>query len=534
MGAGAVLNGAGRSAMRRIALALILLAALATACGDDDASSTTTTGPTTTGSETTTSAPATTSSSSTSEPTTTMPATTTTLPSGATPVDDSAYCVRGTAPDEALNVRAGPGIEFEVVGDLAWNAVAVPAGGFAAADDRGRSWLMVGYAGTMGWAAAWHLEPAPCGPATIAVAPLAGPGMPDALAGSLVPWARVDETWVLALYTSSWGHPFALYLLNPQGDIYEVFSWTDLAERPFDLYDWRPDGKAVLVGVGIDGAPTPETHLIDLEARTSRTVAAGYVDVEGLASFTRPTGRDVVVRTGDAATEIVEVRRSDGSLFSTLLTRPRLADWTRAATWLYGLDGTVVVLGDGDGLRLLSNLGDWIRDLDAPGEACRPVRWWDEATILARCIPREVLAYLPNAYYWRLWLVPADGSPATALTALPADPVFVGDFGFSDAWQLGDRVYANWAGDCGAAGINLVHPDGTTEWVDLEPATASNDQIVGTIGSDLVVRRWLACDGSPAGLHLAAPDGAGGRDLLIPHRTETWGVIDALMLPDLP
>jgi hypothetical protein len=355
--------------------------------------------------------------------------------------------------------------------------------------------------------------------------------LPDALAGSLVPWEEVGEGWALALYTASWGHPFVLYLLSPQGAIYEAFTWTNLAERPFDLFDWRPDGKAVLVAVGIDGASHPETRLLDLEAGTSRTMASGYVGIEGMASFTRPTGRDVVVRTGDGTTEVVEVRHTDGTLFSTLLTRLRPDDWVREATWLYGLDGTTVVLGDGAGLALVSNAGERIRDLDAPAaDPCRPLRWWDESTILARCIPAEVIAYLPGAYYGRLWLVPVDGSAATPLTALPDEPVFVGDFGFSGAWERDGEVYANWFGDCGAAGIRLVHPDGATEGFDLDPAANSADQIAGVVGRDLLVRRWLTCDGSPGSLHRLSPSGVEAT-LLEPATDEAWGVMDALVLP---
>jgi hypothetical protein len=510
--------------VRRIVLLLIILTVVTAACSDDDAfPSSTTAASSTTGGETTTSAGITTSSASTTAPTTT---TATTVP-GTTPVDFTAFCVRGTAPDDSLAVRSGPGTDFDTVGELAWNAADVPAGGFSAPDGYDRPWFQVESPSGLGWAASWHLEPAPCAPSAITEAALAGPGWPDALAGDLVPWNWVDEDWVLALYTPTWGSPYALYLVSPHGEIFEVYSWDDGETRPFDLYDWRPDGGAVLVAVGFHGEGDPEIRLLDLQARSSRTVATGYLGIEGFASFSRPTGRDLVVRTGDGTTERIEVRRTDGSLFSILLDHLRPPEWYREATWLYSLEGTTVVVADGEGLQLLSNLGDWVRDLASPGEACRPVRWWDATTFLARCLPPEVLAYLPNSYYGRLWLVPIDGGAATALTALPADPVFVGDFGFFDARQASGRLFANWGGDCGAASVNLVDADGTTA-----PITSS--QMIGTVGSNLVVRRWDACDQSGAGLHLVGPDGTDVRALLVPPPTDSWGVIDALMLPDLP
>ena len=336
--------------MRRIVLVLAVLSLLAAACGDDGTFGTTTTATGTSGGEsTTTTAGSTTSPASTTEATTTTAATTTTTTvPGATAVGHTAYCVRGTASNDALNVRSGPGTGFDVVAELAWNAAAVPAGGFTAPDQLGRPWLMVGYEGGMGWAAGWYLEPAPCEPAVIAVAPMAGPGLPDALAGGLVPWTWVDADWVLALYAPDWDGPFALYLLSPFGDVYEVFTWAG-GIYPFHLHDWRPDGKAALAMVGFDGNSNREIRLLDLEARSSRTVLTiPALAFEGAAAFTRPTGRDLVIAGGDAATELIEVRRTDGSLFSTLVSRPRPADWLRQATWIYGLEGTTVVVGDGD------------------------------------------------------------------------------------------------------------------------------------------------------------------------------------------
>jgi hypothetical protein len=193
-----------------------------------------------------------------------------------------------------------------------------------------------------------------------------------------------------------------------------------------------------------------------------------------------------------------------------------------------------VIVADGASLQVVDGEGRFVRQLDAPGVACRPIRWWDAATFLARCIPDEVLDYLAYPVYGRLWLVPADGSPATALTALPADPVFVGDFGFADAWRWGDGVYANWEGDCGAAAIHLVRPDGTTELFDVDPESFSAHQIVGTVGSDLLIRRMGTCGGAYGSLHLLGPGGADWRDLIVPPTNETWGAIDALVLPVEP
>ena len=75
--------------------------------------------------------------------------------------------------------------------------------------------------------------------------------------------------------------------------------------------------------------------------------------------------------------------------------------------------------------------------------------------------------------------------------------------------------------------MNLVRPDGSTESI-------AQGKMIGAIGPNLLVRQWEACDGSPGSLHLVAPDGTNLATLIAPATNESWGVIDALMLGDLP
>jgi hypothetical protein len=392
--------------MRRLIPMLISLTLLASACSSPGTTSTTTEPE----GSTTGATPSTTPGVGTTEAlTTTSAAVTTTVP-GAFAVDATDYCVRGTASSDALNVRSGPGVEYQVLGDLAWNASGIRATGQGAPDSKGRTWLGVEYSGGIGWSAGWYLVPGPCTAANDDPAPLSDPALPAALSGGLVPWPLVDDQWVLALSASDAGAT-ALYLMDPFGDTYEVFSWPGPSVRPFDLFDWRPDGRAALLQVGFDASGDKEILLIDLEKRTSETVlTTPELGFGGPATFTRPTGKDIVVAAGDDLTEHIEVRRSDGSIFSVLFDGPRPAGPPVPVAWIYGLEGTTAVVGDASGLHLVSNKGEPIRDLASPGASCRPIRWWDQDTVLARCVPPEVLAYLPDAYYNRLWLVPSDGS----------------------------------------------------------------------------------------------------------------------------
>jgi hypothetical protein len=507
--------------MRRLIPMLISLTLLASACSSPGTTSTTTEPE----GSTTGATPSTTPGVGTTEAlTTTSAAVTTTVP-GAFAVDATDYCVRGTASSDALNVRSGPGVEYQVLGDLAWNASGIRATGQGAPDSKGRTWLGVEYSGGIGWSAGWYLVPGPCTAANDDPAPLSDPALPAALSGGLVPWPLVDDQWVLALSASDAGAT-ALYLMDPFGDTYEVFSWPGPSVRPFDLFDWRPDSRAALLQVGFDASGDKEILLIDLEKRTSETVlTTPELGFGGPATFTRPTGKDIVVAAGDDLTEHIEVRRSDGSIFSVLFDGPRPAGPPVPVAWIYGLEGTTAVVGDASGLHLVSNKGEPIRDLASPGASCRPIRWWDQDTVLARCVPPEVLAYLPDAYYNRLWLVPSDGSDATPLTAVPAEPVPIVDFGFADAWRQGGKVYAQWMGDCSAADIRLVEADGST-------LAVTGQQLVGLQGGNLVVRRWSDCSQWEAGLYLVRPDGSPVADLMIAPAGNP-GVIDVLMMRDL-
>jgi uncharacterized protein YraI len=149
--------------MRRIAL-LAALCLLAGACGDDAA---TTTSASTTAPSTTTSPASTTTSSSTTSPgtstTTTDGSTTSTTYSFATfAVPEADLCVVDHAAGETMNVRSGPGTEYEVVGTLPFDQTGVHATGVAANDTGGQAWKEIDYFGAPAWVASWLLTPQAC------------------------------------------------------------------------------------------------------------------------------------------------------------------------------------------------------------------------------------------------------------------------------------------------------------------------------------------------------------------------------------
>lgn len=484
----------------RCAAALCLVIA---ACGDDATNGSSTTLPDT--SSTTAATTTTALETTTTEATTTTLATTTTAAvPGAYAVDYTGYCVRGTDPTDQLNVRTGPGGDFDVIGTLDFDAVGVEATGRAAPDGLGRPWFEIAFGGGTGWSAGWYLVPEPCDAAVASPAPRAG--FLDALSGGLVPWEWVDENWVLFTYWPGSGNAYAMYLLSPQGDLYEVYDWDNSEITYFFMRDWRPDGQKVLVAADLVATADAELILLDLTTRTHTTIHTTDWANEIRASFTRPTGRDFVLDVNHPTRERIEVRRGDGTLFSVLVDRPDPGWEEPKTTWLYGLAGTQVVLGDATGLRLMDNAGNLIRNLDSPGANCRPIHWWDASTLVAGCTPQEVIDAVPVSIYSQLWRVPLSGAAATAITAAPSPIPDMVDFGYVDFVRHSGTIYAQWAGDCGAAGRTLI----------------------GARQDGIVVRTWTPCDDGPYTLTLVSV-GGGAIRTLIPD-----GVREAIMIRDVP
>ena len=118
--------------MRSFVLVLCL-ALVAVACGDDDAVDTTTT---TTAATTTTTA-ATTTTEATTTTTTTMPA----------PDTVGMSCVIGVGAGETLEVRAGAGDAFDLLGELPHDATGVGVTGIVATNDADEDWTEIVFDG---------------------------------------------------------------------------------------------------------------------------------------------------------------------------------------------------------------------------------------------------------------------------------------------------------------------------------------------------------------------------------------------------
>jgi TolB protein len=356
--------------------------------------------------------------------------------------------------------------------------------------------------------------------------------LPAALPRTQIPTASIGPGWTAALYSAnrvqpSWEEgPTVLYLVSPTGDRYEVAAWQAGGPEPWAVWNLSNSGAQILVTVWYPSDFHEEIVAIDVASGAQSTVLVVPEIVWATAGTTLPTGRDVVVMRSGNTTESLDVFRTDGSLWAAIAED---ASARPDYSWLYGLDGMFLVVGDGSGLSVYANDGTYLRDLDTPFSVCEPARWWDASTVLARCIQDTVWA--ANGYYHELWLVPLDGSVPTPLTAAtPANWDFV-EFGHYDAWQVGGQVMLQWWGDCAARGIQVLQPDGTGAGIGNGPDGA--EWIVARAGNDLVVHSVLGCGDYYGPLSLIRTDGSVVRTL-VPRIADFEGVIDARGMTPVP
>lgn len=131
--------------MRRALLGLVIVAAVLAGCGDDDTDTSTDT----------TEADDTTTSSTTAAETSTTAAPPTELPGERIeifPYEGATLAVVGVEADDVLNVRAAPGVEHQVVAELAPLTDDVAPTGHNRQLDDGSIWAEVAIDGGTGWA----------------------------------------------------------------------------------------------------------------------------------------------------------------------------------------------------------------------------------------------------------------------------------------------------------------------------------------------------------------------------------------------
>jgi len=188
-------------------------------------------------------------------------------------------------------------------------------------------------------------------------------------------------------------------------------------------------------------------------------------------------------------------------------------------------DGTQLVLGTSSGLALMGNNGTAGKELPVAGQtSCTPVRWWDDGakTVLASCSA--------DSQPQRLWLVPVDGTPPTALTAPITDPSSH-DTGDIDAWQLPAGTYVQYLGGCGAIHLGKLNADGTVSKVSVPNVDPGHSiYVIGVHGGNLDLQAMVAGCG-PAQSLLDYDPAAGTATVLLGPPLNGGSVIEALPYP---
>ena len=365
-----------------------------------------------------------------------------------------------------------------------------------------------------------------------------------------VPWKLVGPGWTLAELSAaqpdangaaSGTGSLSLYLVDPEGGKYAIHTWTDASVT---LLAWSGNAKSALLRFG-SSAPGPKQLAYGV-----LTLATGHItnlplkaDVTPV-NFTRPNGLNILAIRRTATK--FELRRYDllGSYRAMLSTMPdrHAAPSTQSGgcaslcNALSSPDGVQAVWGvAGNEMQLVSNGGGLIHRLRVPASgtppSCVPVSWWNASTVLANCAaPGQ-----PSANSARLWLVPTDGTAATALAQASGSP---SGAGFDTAaWLAGGHVYltqtsarqcSTAASGPGGLGIQAVGPDGSLTAVPVPDGTHNYDDVVGTVGSRVLVLAQTSCPGTSSLLWLSPSGGTMKMTMLLQGQVGQLGVIAAV------
>lgn len=301
---------------------------------------------------------------------------------------------------------------------------------------------------------------------------IAGPGQDES--GSAVPWSAVGPGWALAVYDGSVGDPVikpgpaTLYLTDPLGGRYTLFTWPANAQVPLGLLrDWSADKRRALLWLpprtDKDGFGT--VYQLDLRTGKFTKLPIGK-DVE-VIGYTRPSGDQLLtegglkLETGNGTIELIDLHgKVTQKLWSGFISQSPFSS----------PDGKAYVVGDNDGLALVSATGKVLRQLSnkGAGAACVPLRWWDAATLLAGCDPGGI----DDNGNLQIWLIPASGKPPTALTPVRTQGRGSADWGDYDYVRLTSGDYVEAMGpNCGNHEIARLGPHGEAAVIKVPGAT---------------------------------------------------------------
>jgi hypothetical protein len=295
-----------------------------------------------------------------------------------------------------------------------------------------------------------------------------------AQARASVPWSKVGSGWELVQYSSgSSAHLTTLYLVSPTGTKYALRSTHN---EHFNLVAWSGDKTRALL---FNDAAGKVEQLNLMTGKLTTFAMGGQTSPQG---YTLPSGLDIFA-VQDNGTNFTLARYSQAGKLVKVLLRDKFAN-----SAVYAPNGATLAVAGSNGVRLVSNAGGLIRNLNVPGTVpaigCTPVRWWSASTILADCSAK------PN-FEPRLWLVPSSGAKPAALT--PQRSSKGPDLGDIDGWRLTSGLYLQSLGACGTLEINKQAANGSVTAVNVPGTPNTHNEIVTASASRLLIDTQNGC-----------------------------------------
>jgi TolB protein len=344
--------------------------------------------------------------------------------------------------------------------------------------------------------------------AATSTAPLmAGPGQDKPR--SAVPWGKVGHGWALATdqatstnFAKMSAGKIILYLIDPLGGRYTLLSSSANAKNPLvggELTDWSGDGRRALF-VAISNTSTGWGPTYQLDLRTGKFSKVPVAKTVTVIGYARPRGGQLLAGTwnsgGTSDNGSLELLNLNGKV-----VRGLYHGWYGGSP-ISSPDGTIVAMPSDYGVHLVSSTGAKLRVL-APHFLCAPVRWWDNATILATCATEE-----PSDSQ-NMWLLPVSGAKPVALT--PPRPSSGPDESDSNLFRLTSGSYANARGaSCGSGVVAKIEPGGKVKV--LKVPGADDTSIVTATATKLLLQVSSGGCASPFPSTLAWFDPATGKE----------------------
>jgi hypothetical protein len=348
-----------------------------------------------------------------------------------------------------------------------------------------RSWIAVVVVLCLAALAGCGATPRPAQAQTTA-AVVAGAGQTEPR--SAVPWRLIGPGWALVDdFAAEVGASKALsgsvilYLVDPQGGRYRLFSWPVKGAGPYgDLIDWSGDARRALFASLPTGHQTREL-VEQLNLRTGKSNGFKLPANLFAVGYTRSGGGEILVEGYSASVTGKEplIRYSLGGRLQKVIWRAPGID----SDVLSSPDGRELITDSYGSMALLRNAGGVIRHLYSP-QLCGPVRWWNSATILASCAPHDSGAS-------RMWLIPLSGAKGTPLTPQRRDAKGR-DQGDNDLFRLTSGTYLSAIGRrCGDGIVVREEPNGEVRAYTIPGAPDAT--IVAATATQLLLKEDRGC-----------------------------------------